>query len=204
MFGEYPGNLLRRQKSVESILGGQLRCGPLPRSLHCVCLGRRITAKPWLQWINWKWAELFPALRHDEIRLLSGRTTILTEKIILFRFLFVSLHPQNKKRSGFSAVGSVLRSGRRGRWFESSNPDLFKETGWYAACLFCFLWPSYLFFSLCEEYFHSLWFHGKYPVHRRFCLVRNRKLVLTAWQWYAFVALKCSFGGLRLTLARFS
>lgn len=29
MFGEYPGNLLRRQKSVESILGGQLRCGPL-------------------------------------------------------------------------------------------------------------------------------------------------------------------------------
>ena len=36
-------------------------------------------------------------MRHDEIRLLSGRTTILTEKIILFRFLFVSLHPQNKK-----------------------------------------------------------------------------------------------------------
>ena len=54
MFGEYPGNLLRRQKSVESILGGQLRCGPLPRSLHCVCLGRRITARSRLQWINWK------------------------------------------------------------------------------------------------------------------------------------------------------
>ena len=119
-------------------------------------------------------------------------------------FFICIFAPAKQKRSGFSAVGSVLRSGRRGRWFESSNPDLLKETGWYAACLFCFLWPSYLFFSLCEEYLHSLWFHGKYPVHRRFCLVRNRKLVLTAWQWYAFVALKCSFGGLRLTLARFS
>ena len=27
------------------------------------------------------------------------------------------------RNSGFSAVGSALRSGRRGRWFESSNPD---------------------------------------------------------------------------------
>ncbi len=27
------------------------------------------------------------------------------------------------RKSGFSAVGSALRSGRRGRWFESSNPD---------------------------------------------------------------------------------
>ena len=26
-------------------------------------------------------------------------------------------------KSGFSAVGSARRSGRRGRWFESSNPD---------------------------------------------------------------------------------
>ena len=59
--------------------------------------GRRTTTRPRLQWINWKSIGLFPALRHDEIRLLSGRTTILTQKIILFRFLFVSLHPQNKK-----------------------------------------------------------------------------------------------------------
>ena len=32
-------------------------------------------------------------------------------------------------QSGFSAVGSALRSGRRGRAFESPNPDLFSEKG---------------------------------------------------------------------------
>ena len=32
-------------------------------------------------------------------------------------------------QSGFSAVGSALRSGRRGRAFESPNPDLFDEKG---------------------------------------------------------------------------
>ena len=29
-------------------------------------------------------------------------------------------------QSGFSAVGSALRSGRRGRAFESPNPDTFR------------------------------------------------------------------------------
>ena len=66
-------------------------------------------------------------------------------------FFICIFAPAKQKRSGFSAVGSVLRSGRRGRWFESSNPDLSKETGLYTACLFCFLWPSHLFFSLCED-----------------------------------------------------
>ena len=31
-------------------------------------------------------------------------------------------------RSGCSAVGSARRSGRRGRWFESSHPDFFLAT----------------------------------------------------------------------------
>ena len=35
------------------------------------------------------------------------------------------------KTSGFSAVGSARRSGRWGRWFESSNPDYSPKSGTY-------------------------------------------------------------------------
>ena len=38
----------------------------------------------------------------------------------------VFLHPQNG--TGCGAVGSALRSGRRGRKFESSHPDISVET----------------------------------------------------------------------------
>ena len=34
-----------------------------------------------------------------------------------------------KSLSGFSAVGSAHVWGARGRWFESSNPDLFEDKG---------------------------------------------------------------------------
>ena len=40
------------------------------------------------------------------------------------------------RKSGFSAVGSALRSGRRGRWFESSNPDGKRWKGNYFPPLF--------------------------------------------------------------------
>ncbi len=41
------------------------------------------------------------------------------------------------RKSGFSAVGSALRSGRRGRWFESSNPDSKRLEGDAFQPLFC-------------------------------------------------------------------
>ena len=51
----------------------------------------------------------------------------------------VFLHPQNG--TGCGAVGSALRSGRRGRKFESSHPDTNKvETQIYAS-LFYFVSP---------------------------------------------------------------
>ena len=42
-------------------------------------------------------------------------------------------------QSGFSAVGSARRSGRRGRWFESSNPD--KTRVRYCNAIF---WPFFV------------------------------------------------------------
>ena len=42
------------------------------------------------------------------------------------------------RKSGFSAVGSALRSGRRGRWFESSNPDSKRWKGCHFLPLFSF------------------------------------------------------------------
>ena len=42
------------------------------------------------------------------------------------------------RNSGFSAVGSALRSGRRGRWFESSNPDSKRWKGYCFPPLFSF------------------------------------------------------------------
>ena len=41
------------------------------------------------------------------------------------------------RKSGFSAVGSALRSGRRGRWFESSNPAVERlslSTAFFVSC----------------------------------------------------------------------
>ena len=52
------------------------------------------------------------------------------------RFYFkksVFLQPQN--RTGCGAVGSALRSGRRGRKFESSHPDIIVETQCIASLL---------------------------------------------------------------------
>ena len=51
----------------------------------------------------------------------------------------VSLHSQ----SGCSAVGSALRSGRRGRQFESGHPDK-KATGrTFSSCrFFCLILPN--------------------------------------------------------------
>ena len=42
------------------------------------------------------------------------------------------------RQSGFSAVGSALRSGRRGRWFESSNPDPLQRSQMVAITIWLF------------------------------------------------------------------
>ena len=53
----------------------------------------------------------------------------------------VPLQPLKKKHSGCSAVGSALRSGRRGRAFESPHPDRNGDSR---------LNKSAIFFSDCE------------------------------------------------------
>ena len=56
------------------------------------------------------------------------------KKCTRFRFLVYLC----TRKSGFSAVGSALRSGRRGRWFESSNPDSKRWKGYCFPPLFSF------------------------------------------------------------------
>lgn len=48
----------------------------------------------------------------------------------------VNLHPQNC--SGCGAVGSALRSGRRGRRFESCHPDKNRESACFEQALSVF------------------------------------------------------------------
>lgn len=48
-----------------------------------------------------------------------------------------------KTSSGFSAVGSAHVWGARGRWFESSNPDLTKGQLSKDDCPFC-IFPTYV------------------------------------------------------------
>ena len=54
--------------------------------------------------------------------MLLAYMTIFHDNMSLFQKNTVPLHPQNKC-TGCSAVGSALRSGRRGRAFESPHPD---------------------------------------------------------------------------------
>ena len=51
--------------------------------------------------------------------------------------LFTFAHRTTNK-SGFGAVGSAHVWGARGRWFESSNPDLFEDKG-LKFSPFCFI-----------------------------------------------------------------
>jgi hypothetical protein len=46
----------------------------------------------------------------------------------IFTKLFIFMPPETGP--GCSAVGSVPRSGRGGRWFESSHPDYLKKPPW--------------------------------------------------------------------------
>ena len=48
----------------------------------------------------------------------------------------IAFETQSNYQSGCSAVGSALRSGRRGRAFESPHPDL-KEQQKYCCSFFC-------------------------------------------------------------------
>ena len=54
------------------------------------------------------------------------------------------------RKSGFSAVGSALRSGRRGRWFESSNPDQAVESRLLSTAFFVFCSSVCLVWRLCR------------------------------------------------------
>ena len=49
-----------------------------------------------------------------------------------------------RKRSGCSAVGSVLEWGSRGRKFESSHSDQEKRLETYVLSLFCFIFGTFL------------------------------------------------------------
>ena len=82
------------------------------------------------------------------------------------------------RKSGFSAVGSALRSGRRGRWFESSNPDLKQvEDGSFP--------PAFLLLGAIGVLFLATMSHIRYDdrlrtksfcVFSRWSLTQNRSL----------------------------
>ena len=57
-----------------------------------------------------------------------------------------------RTQSGFSAVGSALRSGRRGRWFESSNSDKLDFIVGLFLCLWFFCQSFYLRICYIYEY----------------------------------------------------
>ncbi len=59
----------------------------------------------------------FTRQQHSSIR------QLLRQKFLQFYFFLYLCRAIN---AGCSAVGSALRSGRRGRWFESSHPDTVK------------------------------------------------------------------------------
>ena len=58
---------------------------------------------------------------------------LMQKKINISRVIKKNVFLQPQKTAGCSAVGSALRSGRRGRKFESSHPDQTKrQSDWIA------------------------------------------------------------------------
>ena len=52
-----------------------------------------------------------------------GKFLSKKDKKVYFCWYYPLFNVPLQQKSGFSAVGSARRSGRWGRWFESSNPD---------------------------------------------------------------------------------
>ena len=67
-----------------------------------------------------------PPQKYDKKAIISHLTRKNAIKILPLSIYCLPLHTLKRQCSGFSAVGSAHVWGARGRWFESSNPDITK------------------------------------------------------------------------------
>ena len=69
-----------------------------------------------------------PPQKYDKKAIISHLTRKNAIKILPLTIYCLPLHTLKRQCSGFSAVGSAHVWGARGRWFESSNPDITKRS----------------------------------------------------------------------------
>ena len=69
-----------------------------------------------------------PPQKYDKKAIISHLTRKNAIKILPLSIYCLPLHSLKRQCSGFSAVGSAHVWGARGRWFESSNPDIIKRS----------------------------------------------------------------------------